>query len=617
MLRPISDAGQSDLLANVIEAVDAGIIAADLDGTITAWNRGAERMYGYTAGQVIGRKVSILAPPALGDEPMGIIRRISAGESSVRCETMRARNDGQLLECVISAWPLKDDDHRTVGVCAIVQDLTEVKQLSRNVLERETQLHGLLEQLVSGVFIVSGSGEILYVNEGFSRLFGYTREEVVGHAFLDYVHPADHERVRTSMTVTLTGVARQSETRVVARDGSVHTLLAHATRVQFEGQAALLGVTIDVTEQKVTKLALERANRLLRTIGAANEALVRAHTEADLTQSMCDVLVTVGGLRAAIITLVGDSGGLHHAAAAGAEPGAVTDLEVCCAGADHARKAMQRGAPVFDANRGLAWLPLDQQAVPLGCLCLRFKEAGELCADTVTLLVELADDLSYGVIALRRRVEHEASAERLQRSMEDTIAALAATLEMRDPYTAGHQRHVAELAVAIAREMGLDESRVHAVRLAAIVHDIGKIKIPTELLTKPGPLTRLEEQLLQTHAEAGYELLRGIDFPWPIADVVRQHHERVDGSGYPRALREPDILVEAQVLAVADVIEAMSADRPYRSGRGIDIALAEIRDGRGTLYGAPVVDACLVLFTEKGFEFSARQDGPPPDPGRL
>jgi putative nucleotidyltransferase with HDIG domain/PAS domain S-box-containing protein len=195
------------------------------------------------------------------------------------------------------------------------------------------------------------------------------------------------------------------------------------------------------------------------------------------------------------------------------------------------------------------------------------------------------------------------SEEQLRQSMENTVAALAATCETRDPYTAGHQRRVAELAVAIARELRLDEAQVHCVHLASILHDIGKIKIPVEILTSPRALSPVEIQLVQTHVEAGYEILKGIDFPWPIAEFVRQHHERLDGSGYPRGLQGSQILLEARIIAVADTIEAMSSNRPYRFGRGIELALAELKSNRGLLYDSDVVDACVTLFRTNRFAF--------------
>jgi len=211
-------------------------------------------------------------------------------------------------------------------------------------------------------------------------------------------------------------------------------------------------------------------------------------------------------------------------------------------------------------------------------------------------------------ITERKRAEEELrqSLERLQRTLEGTIHALASAVEMRDPYTAGHQRRVAQLACAIAKEMGLPEERISGVLLAGLIHDIGKINMPAEILSKPGRLNELEYGLVKTHSQAGYEILNGtIEFPWPVAQIVLQHHERMDGSGYPQGLKGEEILLEARVLAVADVVEAMVSYRPYRSARGVDQALREISQNRGILYDPEVVDACLKLFTEKGFTFNA------------
>lgn len=188
--------------------------------------------------------------------------------------------------------------------------------------------------------------------------------------------------------------------------------------------------------------------------------------------------------------------------------------------------------------------------------------------------------------------------------LTDAIGAIAATLEQRDPYTAGHQRRVAELAVAIGREMGLEDDRVKSLYFGGLIHDIGKISVPTEILGKPGRLNDIEFGLIQTHAEAGFEIIKDIDFPWPVPEMVRQHHERMDGSGYLQGLMGEQILPEARILAVADVVEAMSANRPYRAGLGIQAALDELTRERGTLLDATAVDACLRIIREKGFTFS-------------
>ncbi|MCX7843973.1 MAG: HD-GYP domain-containing protein [Candidatus Bipolaricaulota bacterium] len=176
-------------------------------------------------------------------------------------------------------------------------------------------------------------------------------------------------------------------------------------------------------------------------------------------------------------------------------------------------------------------------------------------------------------------------------------------MDLREPYTAGHQRRVAELACAIAQELGLSAERIQGLRVAALLHDVGKaLFVPIEILSKPGKLTDLEMALIREHPRAGYEILRRVEFPWPVAEIVHQHHERLDGSGYPRGLKGEAILLEARILAVADVVEAMSSHRPYRPALGVEAALAEIREKAGKLYDPKVVEACLRVFA-RGFQF--------------
>jgi putative two-component system response regulator len=195
------------------------------------------------------------------------------------------------------------------------------------------------------------------------------------------------------------------------------------------------------------------------------------------------------------------------------------------------------------------------------------------------------------------------SERRLRTNLLDSISAIAATVEMRDPYTAGHQRRVAELAREVARVLGLPESQIDGLVLASVVHDVGKVKVPAEILSKPGTLSGAEYTIIREHPAAGYEILRSIDFPWPIAEIVRQHHERIDSTGYPRGLKGEEILLEAQILAVADVVEAMTSNRPYRPGLGLDAALHEITHHRGSSFSPVAVDACLRVFRDRAFRF--------------
>ena len=225
--------------------------------------------------------------------------------------------------------------------------------------------------------------------------------------------------------------------------------------------------------------------------------------------------------------------------------------------------------------------------------------------NAVPIFNDQGNFLGYRGIArdiTERKVAMEAlkkSRDDLHASLEETITSLASTAEKRDPYTAGHQLRVDLLACAIAKEMGLPSRQIEGLHIAALLHDIGKITLPSEYLAKPTKLTKEETAVIRCHTEVGYEILKNIHFSWPVAEIVYQHHEHLDGSGYPRALTDKDILLEAKILVVADVVEAMSSHRPYRPSLGIAAALDEIRSGRGTRYHAPSVDACVHLITEK------------------
>ncbi|MBD3370517.1 PAS domain S-box protein [Candidatus Fermentibacteria bacterium] len=198
------------------------------------------------------------------------------------------------------------------------------------------------------------------------------------------------------------------------------------------------------------------------------------------------------------------------------------------------------------------------------------------------------------------------SLEKLRKTIDGTVTAMSQLVDMKDPYTSGHQRAVADLAVAIGREMGLDDDRMDCLRIAGVLHDIGKLNVPSEILSKPGVLSQSEKSFLKMHAEAGYEILRTIEFPWPIAEIVRQHHERMDGSGYPHGLKGEEILLEARILAVADVVEATASHRPYRPSKGITTALSELEKDSGTLFDEELVEVCLDLFRKKDYNLVAK-----------
>lgn len=364
---------------------------------------------------------------------------------------------------------------------------------------------------------------------------------------------------------------------------------------------------------------IDRAYRLFRD---ANRAIIAAVDESALFDQICRCVVANGYRMAWIGRLLDDaSRSIKPVASAGFIEGYLDGITISWADNPYGRgvtgTAAREARAVVNQNflTNPAMLPWRDAAlrhgyqssiaIPLteapnrvfAVLTLYATEPDAFVPEEVDALVELGTALSFGheaILARGRRFE----------VLEKSVAALAATVESRDPYTAGHQSRVTRLAEAIATELGLDvEARV-GVRLAALIHDIGKVHVPIEFLTTPKPLSDAERAVIRAHAEIGYQILKDIPFPWPVADMVRQHHERWDGSGYPQGLKGTSIVLGARILEVADVVEAIHSHRPYRIARGLAAALDEIVAQRGVLFDPDVVDACLRLFHDKGYAMS-------------
>jgi len=242
------------------------------------------------------------------------------------------------------------------------------------------------------------------------------------------------------------------------------------------------------------------------------------------------------------------------------------------------------------------------EPLPIACIAFPLTPSGKMLGTyTVFQDVSLQAANEKRIGSIIRELNRTVAA--LKKSWEQTVLVLAGISEVRDPYTSGHQRRVARLAAAIACELGMDRKKVRQVELAAMIHDIGKIEIPSEILSKPGRLSDIEYRLVQTHPAAGHRILQTIEVPWALAEIIHQHHERMDGSGYPRGLPGSEILMEARIIAVADTVEAMSSHRPYRAGKGIEAALDEVSSQKGRGFDPDVAEACLRLFREKAFRF--------------
>lgn len=513
----------------------------------------------------------------------------------------------------------------------LLEDLAEVRGAQRELAAAERRFRLIFDNARDGIILADiASQRFLMANAAFCTLLGYrpveipdlTVADIHPAAALDYVQEQFARQVRGERSLA-------ADVPVLRRDGTVFPAEVNATPVTLEGQRYLLAIFRDVSERKAAESTLARAHRALRTLSRGNEVLVHARDEQGLLAEICRTAVEEGGYRLAWVGYadVGKGSPVRPVARAGRDDGYVDAVGASWSDSPRGRgptgRAIRERRPVVvrdiahDASytpwreaalaRGYgssAAIPLRHDQSVLGVLCLYAVEPDAFDETELKLLTELADNLAYGIRALRTGQAHELDMQRHQDLLYATIHAIALTVEKRDPYTAGHQAQVSLLATAIAREQGLEEDRIEGIRLGALIHDIGKVYIPAEILTRPGKLGAIEFELIKTHPEVGREIVADIPFPWPVAEMIHQHHERLDGSGYPQGLEGDAIIPEARILAVADVVEAVSSHRPYRSGLGMDKALEVVEAGRGTLFDPTVVDACLHLCHEAGFTFA-------------
>ena len=528
---------------------------------------------------------------------------------------------------------------------AVFDVITERKNAEVEAKQREERLQALLDNAPYGAHMYTLTSDDRLVFSGFNaravKILGIDHTPLVGKT-LEEAFPGN------------VGTDTPERYRQVAREGGTWETQEYAYNDDngiagiFEVFAFSFGpqqVSVffrDVTELRRTELelqlsdaelretifALARANRTLKALSECNESLVRAQSEQELLKDICSIAVERGGYLMTWVGFAEDDAEktVRPVAFAGAEDGYLSKTRMtwdenssgCITSAlairtrqpvtvnsveTDPRLASCREPALARGFKSIASFPLvmaDESGV--GCITFMGGESSAFEPEELGLLAELASDLAYGVDTLRARekaartsAELSHTNDRLEGLLHQITTALGRVVEARDPYTSGHEERVAALAGQIARELGLPPEEIEAVEIAALVHDVGKLKIPAEILTKPSALDAFEIPLIQGHSQSGYDILKDIDFEWPIADIVLQHHERMDGSGYPNGLVGDDIMLAARVLAVADVVEAMASHRPYRAALGLDAAIAEI-SGHPELFDEQVVAACLRLY---------------------
>jgi len=410
---------------------------------------------------------------------------------------------------------------------------------------------------------------------------------------------------------------------------------AEIERRKTELEEAYKDLQYEVGIRKQAEEMLSNINLELTMLSDCIHAVVRATDEQELMTEICRIIVEVGGYEMAWVGFAehDEQKSIKPVAWMGQNNGFLETINISWLDCDRGRgptgTAIRTGEPVVNDDTKenpnfIVWrdeavkrgflssiaLPLKSNGDVFGALSIYDNNPGTFDKSETRRLMGLTNDLAYGIIALRTRIERiqageqiELHLDKLQKALSGTIEVVASTVEVRDPYTAGHQRRVATLARAMAELLELSDSQIEGIFMAGVVHDLGKIYVPAEILSKPSRLNDIEFNLIRTHSQVGYDLLKSIDFPWPIAQIVYQHHERLNGSGYPQGLDDEQILVEAKILSVADVVEAMASHRPYRPARGIDSALEHIQEEKGNLYDSSAVDSCINLFSNKGFVF--------------
>lgn len=620
----------------LVETAPVIILILDTQGKIVRFNHYMEELSGYTLDEVQSKDWFDTFLPEV--ERKKTKKLFLNGINDVQTHgniTIILTKAGEERPIEWYDKTLKNTQGDVIGLLSIGLDITEQRLNEELLHESESKFRSLVESTSDWIWEVDKNGAYTYVSPRVKSLLGYEPQELLGKSAFDLMPPDEAKRISNEFNLLIENkkpvVALENAN--ICKDGTVKILETSGVpyfnaKGEFSGYR---GIDRDITGRKQSEISLNRANRALKTLSAVNTTLVRAKSEIGLLQTISEIITEQAGYSLAAVVYANNDPqkSIHLAAGSGIEtsdyqwarditwadtvqgqlPVSIAirtgETQVCRNIACNIGYNLWKDSAISQGYISNIALPLINNDNVFGALCIYSKEESAFDNDEVRLLEELAEDLGYGIINLRTREEHEHQSALLRESLEQSVQTIAATVEARDPYTAGHQRRVAELATAIAGEMNLTEEQIRGIHFAAIIHDLGKIHIPAEILAKPGRLSEIEFMLIKTHPQEGYDILKDVKFPWPIAETILQHHEKLDGSGYPRGLRGDEIRLEARILTVADVVEAMYSHRPYRSALGIKPALDEIRRGRGAEYDSTVVDTCLQLFMEKNFRFSA------------
>jgi|GEM_PF-5763822 len=479
---------------------------------------------------------------------------------------------------------LKNESGAPIAIQGIVTDISERKQAEEALARESHRNQVFLRNASDGVHILDADGNVLEVSDSFCKMLGYSREELIGANVSLWDAQWSPQELKQLIAQQIAKEGRSVlESRHQRRDGSVLDVEITGQGLELDGIPVLFNSARDVTARNQVEQSLQESERKYRRLIENSPDIVYTFS------------VKRGGIyfSSKVISILGYS--VEHLYAnpfLWNESIHPEDRAVVARAIEELKTGSPFKVEYRIKNADGDWRWLHDRSISSR------EENGDFIIEG--LAMDITERKAAEEQLQQSKEDIQRYAEKLKTAFMSTVEVATTLSEMRDPYTAGHEHRVGKLAAAIGAELGFDAQRQEGLRVAGFLHDIGKITIPAEILSKPGQLSAIEIMLIQGHAQAGYEVLKDVQFPWPVAQVALQHHERLDGSGYPQGLKGEAILFEARILAVADVVEAMSSHRPYRPGLGIDKALAEIERGRGTFYDPVVADACLKLFREQG-----------------